>query len=263
MAYETLTYEKRGRACWITLNRPDALNAISQQVMDDLWAALDAAEADEDVWAAVLTGAGRAFCAGADLKDVLGILTGDDAEAIRSFMNNAYRMFRRVAQFEKPLVAAVNGIAAAGGLELILGCDLVIAAESAKIGDAHANYGLVPGGGSSIRLPRKIGPTRARQLLYTGEFLPAQTLMDWGLVNQVVPDGELTNAVNAMLEKMLAKSPVVLRRMKRLVDDGLDAPLDPALRLEMMAWEAHSTSEDLKEGLNAFSEKRTPAYTGR
>lgn len=263
MAYETLTYEKRGRACWITLNRPDALNAISQQVMDDLSAALDAAEADEDVWAAVLTGAGRAFCAGADLKDVLGILTGDDAEAIRSFMNNAYRMFRRVAQFEKPLIAAVNGIAAAGGLELILGCDLVIAAESAQIGDAHANYGLVPGGGSSIRLPRKIGPTRARQLLYTGEFLPARTLMDWGLVNEVVPDGELTNAVNAMLEKMLAKSPVVLRRMKRLVDDGLDSPLDPALRLEMMAWEAHSTSEDLKEGLNAFSEKRTPAYSGR
>lgn len=263
MAYETLTYEKRGRACWITLNRPDALNAISQQVMDDLSAALDAAEADEEVWAAVLTGAGRAFCAGADLKDVLGILTGDDAEAIRAFMNNAYRMFRRVAQFEKPLIAAVNGIAAAGGLELILGCDLVIAAESAKIGDAHANYGLVPGGGSSIRLPRKIGPTRARQLLYTGEFLPAQTLMDWGLVNEVVPDGELTNAVDAMLEKMLAKSPVVLRRMKRLVDDGLDAPLDPALRLEMMAWEAHSKSEDLKEGLNAFSEKRTPAYSGR
>ncbi len=263
MAYETLTYEKRGRACWITLNRPDALNAISQQVMDDLWVALDAAEADEEVWAAVLTGAGRAFCAGADLKEVLGILGGDDAEAIRAFMNNAYRTFRRVAQFEKPLIAAVNGIAAAGGLELILGCDLVIAAEGAKIGDAHANYGLVPGGGSSIRLPRKIGPTRARQLLYTGEFLPAQTLMDWGLINEVVPDGELTNAVNATLEKMLAKSPVVLRRMKRLVDDGLDAPMDPALRLEMMAWEAHSQSEDLKEGLSAFSEKRTPAYTGR
>ncbi len=263
MAYEALTYEKRDRAAWLTLNRPEALNALNGQLLDELTRALDEIEADPEVWVAVITGAGRAFCAGADLKHVLGILQGDDREATRRFFTGAYNTFRRVGAFEKPLIAAVNGIAAAGGLEIILACDLVFAAESAKIGDAHANYGLLPGGGSSIRLPRKIGQTRARQLLYTGEFVEARTLKEWGLLNDVVADDQLIATVEAAVAKMLAKSPLVLRRMKKLVDDGLDAPLDTALRLEPMAWEGHATAADLQEGLDAFVNKRTPDYKGR
>ena len=263
MHFETLLYEQRGMACWITLNRPEALNALNGQLIDELGHALDAAEADDTIRAAVLTGAGRAFCAGADLKYVRGILLGDDVEALRSFMVRTGRMFDRVEAFEKPLIAAVNGIAAAGGIELVLACDLVVAVESARIGDAHANYGLLPGGGSSIRLPRKIGPSRAKQLLYTGEFLPAATLHDWGLVNEVVADDALSSAVDTLLDKLVAKSPLVLRHMKQLVDDGLDMPLAPALRLEAAAWEAHGQSADVREGLTAFVEKRTPVYRGR
>jgi len=263
MAYSRLIYEVRDRAAWVTLNRPDDLNCIDDTLAGELGAAVDEAQADDEVRLVVFTGAGRAFCAGADLKHVLGILQSQDAEKIRRFMALAREMFAHVARCEKPLIAAVNGIAAAGGCELILACDLVVAAESATIGDAHANYGLLPGGGGSARLPRKIGPARAKYLLYTGEFLPVTTLRDWGLVNEVVPDKELIPTVEALAAKLSTKSPLVLRRMKQLVDDGLDASLETALRAETQAWEGHATSADLAEGLAAFSEKRTPEYTGR
>jgi enoyl-CoA hydratase/carnithine racemase len=151
----------------------------------------------------------------------------------------------------------------AGGIELVLCCDLVIAAESAKLGDAHANYGLIPGGGSSVRLPRKIGPNRAKYLMYTGEFLPAREFLAMGLVNEVVPDAELTSAVECVVEKLATKSPVGLARMKQLVDDGLNQPEETALRLELLAFDLHSTSEDMQEGLTAFEQKRTPQFKGR
>jgi enoyl-CoA hydratase len=263
MSYSCIIYETRDRAAWITLNRPDDLNCINDVLANELCAAVAEAERDEDVRVVVLTGAGRAFCAGADLKHVRGVLESGDPETIRRFMAWARDAFARVAACEKPLIAAVNGIAAAGGCELILACDLVIAAESATMGDAHANYGLLPGGGGAARLPRKIGPTRAKYLFYTGEFLPAATLRDWGLVNDVVPDGELMSAVEALAAKLTAKSPLVLRRMKTLVDDGLESSLEAALRLETTVWEGHATSKDFAEGLAAFVEKRTPNYTGR
>ncbi len=258
MEFETLLYARQGRLARLTLNRPKALNALNNQLIDDLVAGLDAAEADADISVVVLTGAGRAFCAGADLKQVLGDVEKGDDDGLRPFMNRARDAFNRIAAFEKPLIAAVNGVTAAGGLELLLCCDLGVAAESAKIGDAHANYGLIPGGGSSIRLPRKIGPTRAKQLLYSGEFLPAATLADWGLLNAVVPDEQLMDEVERMSAAMTAKSPLVLRRMKQLVDEGLNAPEETALKLEGMLWEAHAQCQDLKEGLTAFSEKRQP-----
>ncbi len=263
MTFDNLLYEIRDGGAWITLDRPEALNALNEGLIDDIGQALAEAEADPAARVLVLTGAGRAFCAGADLKYVLGILESDEGEAMRAFFRSASAFFARVAACEKPLIAAVNGIAAAGGMELILACDLVIAAEGARIGDAHANYGLIPGGGSSIRLARKIGPARAKYLLYTGELLPAATLAEWGLLNEVVSDAELVSAVEALVAKLAAKSPLVLRRMKRLADDGLDTPLETALRLEVAAWEGHVGAADLKEGLAAFKEKRPPAYSGR
>jgi enoyl-CoA hydratase/carnithine racemase len=263
MSYSRLIYETRDRAAWITLNRPDDLNCIDDVLAEELCAAIDQAETDDEARVVVLTGAGRAFCAGADLKHVRGILGSGDPETVRRFMRFARNAFARIAACEKPLIAAVNGIAAAGGCELILACDLVIAAESATIGDAHANYGLLPGGGGAARLPRKVGQNRAKYLLYTGEFLPAATLCDWGLVNEVVPDDGLMLAVEALVAKLTAKSPLVLRRMKTMVDDGLESSLDAALRLETSVWEGHATSEDFAEGLTAFSEKRAPNYTGR
>jgi enoyl-CoA hydratase len=253
--------EIRHGALWLTLNRPAAMNSITPDIVQGINEGLDKVEHDPEIKAVVITGVGRAFCAGADLKYVKSQV-GDDPQAIRVFLDSILATFLRLESFPRPVIAAINGMALAGGLELVLCCDLVIAARSAKIGDAHANYGLIPGGGSSVRLPRKIGPTRAKYLLYTGEFVPAEELVECGLVNEVVDDGELEAAVERLLAKLATKSSLVLRRMKALVDDGLDQPMASALRLELLASELHATSHDMKEGLAAFEEKRKPRFIG-
>src|SRR5690606_3721639 len=254
--------EIRDGALWLTLNRTAALNAITPGVVEGLNAALAAAEDDPAVSAVVLTGNGRAFGAGADLKHVRQAAAGDET-AVARFLDSVLGVMGRLEKFPKPTIAAINGLALAGGLELVLCCDLVVAARSARLGDAHANYGLLPGGGSSVRLPRKIGPTRAKYLLYTGEFVPAEDLLAAGLVNRVVEDDALFEATREIVARLRTKSPLVLRRMKALVDDGLEQPLETALRLELLASEVHAHSHDMREGLAAFEEKREPRFTGR
>lgn len=253
--------EMRNDAMWITLNRPDALNSITPGIVDGINAALDRATS-EGAHAIVLTGSGRAFCAGADLKFIRGE-SKEDTAALGSFLTTILALMERLETFPAPVIAALNGLTLAGGLELMLCCDLVIAARSAKLGDAHANFGLLPGGGSSVRLPRKIGPTRAKYLLFTGEFLPAETFVSAGLVNEVVDDDALQAAVERLVSKLASKSPLVLRRMKALVDDGLEQPVGVALRQELLASEVHTYSHDMNEGLAAFEAKRKPKFTGR
>jgi enoyl-CoA hydratase/carnithine racemase len=164
--------------------------------------------------------------------------------------------------FTKPLIAVLNGITLAGGLELAMTADLIIAAESAKIGDAHANFGVLPGAGGAVKLPRKIGINRAKYLLFTGEFISAAEMKDYGLVNQVVPSEELEKAAQALADKLAEKSPLGLSRMKQLVRDGLEQPLDVALRLELATLKVHTQSYDMSEGLKAFTEKRKPEFKG-
>lgn len=258
---ESVICDIRNGAMWMTLNRPDALNAITPAMVSGLNTALDKAQ-ESDVRAVVLTGTGRAFCAGADLKFVRGEAGGDEA-ALSRFLDTVLLIMNRIETFPMPVIAALNGLTLAGGLELMLCCDLVVAARSARLGDAHANYGLLPGGGSSVRLPRKIGPTRAKYLLYTGEFVPAEQLVAAGLVNEVVDDDALIAATEALVAKLANKSPLVLRRMKALIDDGLEQPAAVALRQELLASEVHAHSHDLKEGLAAFEEKRKPRFIGR
>lgn len=261
MSEAVVLSEVRNGALWLTLNRPAAMNSITPDIVKGINEGLDKVEHDPEVKAVVLMGMGRAFCAGADLKFVK-TQVGDNPDAVRAFLDGILATFNRLESFPRPVIAAINGIALAGGLELVLCCDLVIAARSAKIGDAHANFGLLPGGGGSVRLPRKIGPTRAKYLLYTGEFVPAEDLVDCGLVNEVVEDADLGAAVERLLEKLSTKSTLVLRRMKALVDDGLDQPIASALRLELLASEVHAMSHDMKEGLAAFEEKRKPRFIG-
>ncbi len=259
---EDMRYEVRNGVAWVTLNRPEALNAMNQNILDGYTQVVRKVEADPEVKALVFTGAGRAFSAGADLKYVLNFIGDGDPVKVRTFMKQAYAAFARVGTCEKPTIAAVNGVTAAGGLELLLACDMAIAAESVKIGDGHINFGMLPGGGSSIRLPRKIGETRARYLLLTGELFPITQIADWGLVNEVVPDDQLIPRTEALVERLASKSPLAMRQMKHLIDQGLDMPLDLALQTEMQVWESYGQSYDLKEGLTAFSEKRTPEYKG-
>ena len=263
MTENAILYEERGAAAWLTINRPDALNAINQAVLDGLNEGLDRAQDASALRAVVVTGTGRAFSAGADLKSVREqVAKGDDSFG-KHFVASILATLDRMEEFPMPVIAAVNGMALAGGLEIVLACDLVIAVASARLGDAHANYGLIPGGGGSVRLPRKIGPTRAKHLMFTGAFVPAADLVASGLVNEVVPDDELVQAVDALVGQLATKSPLGLARMKQLVNDGLEQAPETAIRLEYLMSELHAKSDDMAEGLAAFEEKRQPNFTGR
>lgn len=263
MPYETIDLIDQDKHVAITLNRPEALNSISPAMIDDLNAALDTIENRRQLCALSISGNGRAFCAGADLKAAKERMGGADAATVNSqFLDALRRLLLRIEAFPTPVIAAVNGLALAGGLELVMACDLVIAVENAKFGDAHANYGLVPGGGNSVRLPRKIGPTRAKQLIFTGAFMPARQMLDWGLVNLVAPDHGLTQAIAELVASLADKSPIGLRRMKRMVDDGLEQSRDAALRYELALNAQHAASYDRVEGLAAFAEKRKPQFKG-
>ncbi|CAO3428073.1 enoyl-CoA hydratase/isomerase family protein [Azospirillum endophyticum] len=258
-----IVYEVRDGAARITLNRPEELNAIDPRMIAEFAEALDRAAADAGVVALVITGAGRAFCAGADLGFLNREPAGSRADAAAAFVRSASALMDRIEAFPKPVIAAVKGLATAGGMELVLSCDLVLAGRGARFGDGHANYGLLPGAGASARLPRKIGPTRAKHLFFTGDLVPAEELAISGLINQVVEDGELDSAVESLIRKLAAKSPLGLARMKQLVNDGLAQSQDAALQRELAMSALHMHSADFAEGLAAFTEKRKPRFTGR
>ena len=259
-SFSDIRYEIRGAAAWITLERPREMNAMSMRLLDEVSSALSLALADHAVHAVVVTGSGeKVFCAGADLKQVLEPCAAGEPD----FLDVAARTFDQLRNFPKPVIAAVNGLALAGGLELVLTCDLVVAADSARLGDSHANFGVFPGAGGAALLPKRLGPTRAKYLLFTGEHLSAAEMMAMGLVNQVVPAAELVAAVDALVAKIATKSPLVLRRMKEVADASLDQPRDMALARELLTLRNHLRSFDIQEGLAAFREKRAPRFEGR
>ncbi len=259
---ESLLIEERGAGLWLTLNRPLAMNALTPAMIAALDAGIQRAADSAHIRCVVITGVGRAFCAGADLKTVRHEV-GTEVGALRKFIERAAATMNRIENLHKPVIAAVNGFALAGGFEVVLACDLVVAAQSAKLGDAHINFGLLPGGGGSVRLPRKVGPNRAKYLLFSGESVPAAEFLACGLVHQVVADEELVGAAERLARRIAEKSPLALRRMKQLVDAGLEQSRDTALQLELVASEAHLGSHDLREGLAAFDERRAPEFLGR
>lgn len=261
--FDTIQLERRDALAWITLNRPEAMNSMSPQMVTDLHAALDLVVADPEIRCLAIRGAGKAFCAGADLKAVKSFGDAQDqTTAVNAFLGRATALLRRIEQLPLPVIAAVNGLALAGGLETVLVCDVVLAAEEARFGDAHARYGLIPGWGGSVRLPRKIGPNRAKWMMFTAENVSAATMAEWGLVHKVVPGDRLEAAVEELAACLVDKSPLGLRRMKQLVDDGLEQPLEVALRNERTMVEAHNHSHDRREGLEAFAQKRIPRFNG-
>ncbi|MBV6272259.1 enoyl-CoA hydratase/isomerase family protein [Alcaligenaceae bacterium CGII-47] len=247
----------------LSINRPKAMNALSFETVSQLNQNVIKLEERGDIRVLIIRGENPAFCAGGDLKFFKEKIKDRDIEGFRRFLNLCGETFRRIEAFPCPTIAMVNGIAVAGGLELILSCDLVIAAASAKIGDGHANFGVIPGGGSAIRLPRKIPVTLAKYLLFTGRLLPASELVAWGLVNKVVPDEQLEQAVEEIAADIVKNSPLGLRITKQLVNDGLQQSIDTALNLEISAWDGYGHSYDILEGLNAFEEKRKPKFKGK
>lgn len=260
-------YERREAAAWLVLDRPQALNSLTPALVQGLAGGLARAEAagpaggvgDGGVRCVVITGTGRAFCAGTDLAAARGDHGPFD---LAGFLGSFAALLEAIEASPLPVIAAVNGIACAGGLELVLACDLVVAAEEARIGDAHANYGLIPGGGCSVRLPERVGALRARELFFSGDLLPARTLEQWGLVNRVVPAAGLDAEVAAIAAQLAARSPLATARMKRLVAQARELPRHEALQRELELVLEHQQSADMAEGLAAFVEKRAPRFTG-
>ncbi|MDB5971138.1 MAG: enoyl-CoA hydratase [Hydrocarboniphaga sp.] len=262
MDFNDLTYERRGGAAWIRLNRPDQMNPLSKGFIAEAHQVLDAAMADPTIFAVVFSANGRGFCAGADLKFINEYQEDEREAESNRFIASAAALMDRLEAYPKPVIAAVNGLAAGGGMELLLSCDLVYAAKSARIGDGHANYGLLPGAGASARLPRKIGANRANYLFFTGDLLPVERFVECGLINQIVEDAELVAAVDAVVAKIATKSPIGLSRMKMLAVSSLDQPMAASIRLEQLVSQLHTTSRDRNEGIAAFNEKRRPIFTG-
>ncbi|WP_051792424.1 enoyl-CoA hydratase/isomerase family protein [Amycolatopsis jejuensis] len=255
-AFETLLVSDEDQVRWITLNRPEVRNAISPLMLSELETVLTASAEDNAVRVLVLTGAGRAFCAGADLAVESDALP--DVDLARS--DAVFDLLERQPQ---PVVAAVQGAAAAGGLELLLCCDIVLAATGVRIGDVHANAGLLPGAGGSYRLPRRIGVNPARWLMMTGEMAPADDFRRWGLVHDVVPAAELIPAAGRLAQQLAEKSPLGLRRMKELLRDGLEQDRATGLAHALSVAQAHQKSAAYAEGVRAFAARRAPRFTGR
>jgi enoyl-CoA hydratase/carnithine racemase len=262
--FTTIRFRRESSVAWITLDRPEALNSIDDAMIGELELVLDHLEHEPGLTALVLHGEGKAFCAGADLKAARGRAAVDDAAAATAvFLRRVGRTIERIATFPAPTVAAVGGLALAGGLELALGCDLIVATRSSRFGDAHANYGLLPGGGASVRLPRRLGVSRAKLLMFTGDFVTAEVMKEWGLVVALAEDESLVQEVRGLVERISTKSPLGLRRIKALVDHGMEMPNGQALEFEQQMCLLHSYSEDRREGLAAFAEKRAPRFVGR
>jgi enoyl-CoA hydratase len=222
-SYRTILLERHpaGYAV-LTLNRPEKLNALSMELRRELVAALEELRRDPAVRVLVLTGAGRAFCAGLDLNE----LSQTSANSARAFELDPVAA---LLQFEGPVIGAINGVAATGGFELAMTCDVLLASTQAQFADTHAKVGLLPGWGLSVRLPRRIGLHRAKELAFTARFLSAAEAEAWGLVNRVVPPGELLDAARAMAEAMLAVVPEVLVKYKKLLDESFSRPAGEAL----------------------------------
>jgi enoyl-CoA hydratase len=248
----------------VTLSRPDEMNPLDWDTVHELGRALDSLAADPGVRVIAVTGAGRAFSAGGDMKKYRTLQR--DAQGFPQFLADIHEVFERIAQYPKPVVALVNGIAVAGGIELILFCDFAFMAESARIGDAHLTFGQMGGGGVLTMLPRVVGPARARELIVTGRLLRADEALAWGLVSRVVADGELVAAATELTRDVVKKSPLAVGNAKRTLNAAFFAGTDvPAgLRLEREVTARYClTSADAAEGLEAFAAKRAPQWTGR
>jgi acyl-CoA synthetase (AMP-forming)/AMP-acid ligase II/enoyl-CoA hydratase/carnithine racemase len=258
-AAEPVLLSRSGHVVTITLNRPAAMNALSPELMGALDRVLDKLHGDGTVRAVIVTGAGRAFCAGGDLLG-FGRELERDPPALLDMLAYNQQVLMKLRTLPMPVLGAVNGVAVAGGLELILCCDVVIAAETARIGDGHARYAIVPAAGSTVQLLTRMHGAHAMHMLFSAELFPARQCMDWGLVNEVVPADRLLDRAQEIARQYSRQSPDVLRHMKALARAVHDGAIQAGLRAELTAFRHHLKSRDLTEGLRAFREKRQPGY---
>ena len=260
MEFKFITYEKSEGVATITLNRPEALNAFSKEVVEQVLRALEDVKTDENMRVVVLTGAGeKAFSAGADIKAMAG-MTALKAREL-SLMGESLCL--ALENLDKPVIAAINGYALGGGLEVAMACDIRIASENARMGQTEVNIGLIPGWGGTQRLTRLVGMTKAKELVFSGKMFDARTAEEFGIVNIVAPADKFKETVRQFALELASKPPVALKVAKALINKGSIMSLDSALELEREGFGVVASSEDFKEGVSAFTEKRKPVFKGK
>ncbi|MFZ5645314.1 MAG: enoyl-CoA hydratase-related protein [Bacillota bacterium] len=259
MGYQTLKLTREGHTAIMSFNRPEAMNALSTQAARDILAALGEMEQDREIFAAVFTAEGdKAFCVGADLKERKN-MSREDMKKQRALFVKA---FTAVAEFPKPLVAAVNGFALGGGCEFALCCDFIIASEAAAFGLPEVGLAIIPGGGGTQLLPRVLGRNKAKELIFTGRRITAREACELGLINHVVPPDKLMEKTMEIMREITKNGPIALQQAKKSINLGVELELHTALALEAECYNVCLASEDRDEGLKAFNEKRKPVYKG-
>ena len=257
MAYETIVTETRGRVGLVTLNRPEALNALSKTLIEELGRALDGFEADDGIGAMVITGSDKAFAAGADIKEMQAKTW--PATYREDFVTDGWE---RIAQCRKPVLAAVAGFALGGGCEIAMMCDIIIAADNAKFGQPEITIGVTPGAGGSQRLTRAIGKSKAMEMCLTGRMMAADEAERCGLVSRVVPVADLVAEVVKTAARIAEMSPVVTLMIKEAVNRVFETSLTEGIRFERRLFQATFGTLDQKEGMAAFVDKRNPRFKG-
>lgn len=264
--YQQIVYAKQNRVATITLHRPEKLNAYSEVMVHEMLAALADARDDDEIRAVIITGSGRGFCSGGDVSrdfQYPGRYRGHALESMLEMRENMDQLVTLLQRFDKPTIAAVNGPAVAGGLTLALSCDFRIAAESAKLGDTSLRFALIPDEGGAYLFPRFMGLERALKMSLFSEVYPAREAKDLGLVTEVVPDAELMPTARSWAQRLAEGPPVAIRIAKRMMYKQLTMNLENALEDAALATLAVNYTDDVKEGIAAFHEKRKPDFKGR
>ena len=257
--YETIKYEKQGNIALITINRPEALNALNSKVISELEQAVAAVEADTSLGAMILTGEGRSFVAGADIAEQCPM----DPAAGRKWGQWGSALMRRIELLPIPTIAAVNGFALGGGCELAMSCDIILASEKAKFGQPEVGLGITPGFSGTQRLPRRVGMAKAKELIFSGKMIKAEEAEKIGLVNAVYAPEELMNGAMEMAKSFAANAPVAVRYAKSCIDRGMQMDMDSAIAYENELFALCFATDDQKEGMTAFLEKREKHFSGK
>jgi enoyl-CoA hydratase len=259
MQYRNLLVEIRDTTAIVTFNRPEVLNAMNTETVTELGAAIAALAENDRVRVIILTGSGRAFVAGADIAEMS---TKTPAQA-RAYSELGHRVMASIQNLKKPVIAAVNGYALGGGTEVVLSCDFSIASEQARFGLPETILGIIPGWGATQRAARLIGPAQTKELIFTGALIDARTACEIGLINRVIAHEQLMDTVMMLAQKIGEQSPLALSMAKKLINDGLDKSLGEGCSLETEVFSGLFDSQDQREGMSAFLEKRKPQFSGR
>jgi len=258
-SYKTIRLDKKDGIGYLTLNRPEVRNAFNQEMIDELRNALRIVDRDQEIRVLIITGAGKAFQAGADIAE-LSVMT---PMKILRWNEGIVRINAALEKLRQPVIAAINGAAMGGGLELAISCTLRVIAESAKMAIPEVKLGIIPGTGGTQRLPRLIGKGRAAELLLTGDIIEAQDAYNMGLVNRVAPDSKVLEAAEELARKIMANAPIAVEMAKDALEIGKDLPLEHAVQYSQKNCVTCFSTEDMKEGMAAFLEKREANFKGK